>query len=140
MLNILKVFGMAAFAFWLGIIITPFLTRYLYKYKMWKKTARTKTITGEEATIFHSLHKDKEVGTPRMGGILIWFSVLSATAIFFLLAKIFPASELFQKLNFFSRSQTWLPLFTLLAASSICLIYDVFHIFFTRKYIPARIY
>lgn len=137
MLNILKVFGMAAFAFWLGIIITPFLTRYLYKYKMWKKTARTKTITGDEAVIFHSLHKDKEIGTPRMGGILIWFSVFAVTAIFFLLAKILPASELFQKLNFFSRSQTWLPLFTLLAASSIGLVDDLFQIYGKGKYIAG---
>src|SRR3989344_1263592 len=128
MLNILKVFGMAAFAFWLGISLTPILTHYLYKHKCWKKTARTKALLGGEATIFNSLHKKKEVGTPRMGGIIIWFSVLSGTLIFYFFAKIFPHSELTQKLNFFSRSQTWLPVFTLFFASMLGLVDDILQI------------
>jgi len=139
MLNILKVFGLAAFSFWLAIFLTPFLTHYLYKYKMWKKTARTKALLGGEAEIFHRLHKDKEVGTPRMGGILIWTTVLIATTVFFILAKIFPTSEFFQKLNFLSRSQTWLPIFTLISASLIGLIDDFFQIRGKGKYIAGGI-
>lgn len=128
MLNILKVFGLATFAFWLGIFLTPILTHYLYKHKCWKKTARTKALTGGEATLFNALHKDKEVNTPRMGGILIWFCVFFVIMIFYFFAKILPHSELTQKLNFFSRSQTWLPLFTLISASFLGLIDDLLQI------------
>ena len=126
-LNILKVFGLSAFAFFLAFFLTPTLTHYLYKYKMWKKTARTQALTGGEATIFHQMHREKEVGTPRMGGILIWFSTLVIVLIFWLLPHIFP-SDFFNKLNFLSRSQTWLPLFTLIMASLVGLIDDVLQI------------
>ncbi len=128
MINILKVFGLAAFAFWLGIFLTPILTHYLYKHKCWKKSARTKALLGGEATIFNSLHKDKEVNTPRMGGILIWFCSFFVIFIFYFLSKIFSGKEIFQKLNFLSRSQTWLPLFTLISASILGLTDDILQI------------
>jgi len=128
MQNILKVFGLATFAFWLGIFLTPILTHYLYKYKCWKKTARTKALLGGEATIFNSLHKEKEVNTPRMGGILIWVITFFVISVLYILAKNFNHSELAQKLNFFSRSQTWLPLFTLISASILGLIDDLLQI------------
>lgn len=128
MLNILKVFGLSAFAFWLGIILTPILTHYLYKHKCWKKSARTKALTGGEAALFNALHKEKEVSTPRMGGILIWLITLFVISIFYVLAKIFTHSELAQKLNFFSRSQTWLTLFTLISASLLGLVDDLLQI------------
>lgn len=128
MQNILKVFGLATLAFWLGIFLTPILTHYLYKYKCWKKSARTKALLGGEATIFNNLHKEKEVSTPRMGGILIWIITFFVISIFYILAKNFNHSELAQKLNFFSRSQTWLPLFTLIAASILGLIDDLLQI------------
>ena len=126
-LNIFKVFGLAAFAFFLAISLTPILTHYLYKYQMWKKKARNEALGGGETPIFNQLHKEKEVGTPRMGGILIWASVLVVALIFFLVSKIFP-SEITSKLNFLSRGQTWLPLFTLVAASLVGLIDDFLQI------------
>lgn len=128
MVNILKVFGLATFAFWLGIFLTPFLTHYLYKYKCWKKSARVKALLGGEAKIFNSLHKEKEINTPRMGGILIWFCSFFVIFIFYFLSKIFSGAEIFQKLNFLSRSQTWLPLFTLISASILGLIDDILQI------------
>lgn len=128
MLNILKVFGLSAFAFWLGIFLTPILTHYLYKHKCWKKTARVKALLGGEATLFNALHKEKEVSTPRMGGILIWLITLFVILIFYVLAKIFTHSELAQKINFFSRSQTWLTLFTLISASILGLVDDLLQI------------
>jgi phospho-N-acetylmuramoyl-pentapeptide-transferase len=127
-LNILKVFGLSTFAFFLAIFLTPILTHYLYKYKMWKKKARNEALGGGETPIFHQLHKEKEVGTPRMGGILIWFSTLVIVLIFWLLSRLFPSDDFFNKLNFLSRSQTWLPLFTLIMASLVGLIDDVLQI------------
>jgi phospho-N-acetylmuramoyl-pentapeptide-transferase len=126
-LNIFKVFGLSAFAFFLAISLTPILTHYLYKYQMWKKKARNEALGGGETPIFNQLHKEKEVGTPRMGGILIWASALIVALIFFLASKIFP-SDITTKLNFLSRGQTWLPLFTLIVASLVGLIDDFLQI------------
>lgn len=122
-LNVLKIFGLSAFTFFIGMMITPFLTHYLYKYKMWKKKARNEALGGGETPIFNALHKEKEVGTPRMGGVVIWGSVLIVTFFVWLAAALFPG-ELTAKLSFLSRGQTWLPLFTLVAASFIGLADD----------------
>ncbi len=67
--NVIKIFSLAAFASIIAILWCPLLTHYLYKYKFWKKTARQKAISGEDAVVFNSLHKDKEVGTPQDGRI-----------------------------------------------------------------------
>ena len=123
--DVLKLFLPAATAFLIGIAITPSLTGYLYSHQMWKKKVRTLTLDGREAKFFSQLHKDKEVGTPRMGGIVIWASVLITTLLFWLLPKI-AAGEFADGLNFLSRNQTWLPLFTLITASLVGLIDDYF--------------
>ena len=116
--NVIKVFSLAALASVVAILWCPLLTHFLYKYKFWKKTARKKAISGEDAVIFNSLHKEKEVSTPRMGGLLIWITVVAIIFIFFILSVIFPDSWVAQ-FNFLSRTQTWLPLFTLVVASIV---------------------
>lgn len=122
-LSIIKVFGPTILAFVIGILITPFLTDWLYKNEMWKKRAGKIAPDGRETPIFNKLHETKEVGTPRMGGIVIWLSTVITVLIFALWAIFFP-SELATKLNFFSRNQTWLPLFTLIVGSFVGLLDD----------------
>jgi phospho-N-acetylmuramoyl-pentapeptide-transferase len=122
-LNVLKIFGLSALTFFIGIGITPLLTHYLYKYEMWKKKARNEALGGGTTPIFNALHKEREVSTPRMGGVVIWGSVLVVVALLWLLAVLFP-SELTTKLSFLSRNQTWLPLFTLVVASLVGLADD----------------
>ncbi|MEX0931379.1 MAG: hypothetical protein WDZ88_01370 [Candidatus Paceibacterota bacterium] len=121
--DIIKVFIPALSAFMVGILCTPALTSFLYKNKVWKKVARTQGLGGGLTPIFNKLHKEKEVGTPRMGGVIIWFSALVTTILFALLPYV-TSYDLFEKLNFLSRDQTWLPLFTLLVASLLGLIDD----------------
>jgi len=113
-INIIKVILPSVVAFIVGILFTPILTHFLYKYKMWKKTSVKITLDGKEATISSKLHNDEERKTPRMGGVVIWMSVLITIFLFLLLSSIFPE---FSKLNFLSRNQTWLPLFTLIAGA-----------------------
>lgn len=137
-LNILKVFGLSALTFFIAMGFTPLLTHYLYKYKMWKKEARTKALGGGEAKIFNQLHKDKEVGTPRMGGILIWVSLVLVIFLFFFISELFP-SELTKKINFLSRDQTWLPLFTLVAAALLGLTDDILQVFGKGKYVAGGV-
>jgi len=132
--NVIKVMGLAAVSSVVAILWCPLLINFLYKHKLWKKTARQKAISGEDAVVFNSLHKEKEVGTPRIGGLLIWITVIFVIFFFYLLSLIFPDSALAQ-FNFLSRSQTWLPLFTLVAASIIGLLDDFLQIFGKGKYI-----
>ncbi|MDO8555351.1 MAG: hypothetical protein Q7R75_02190 [bacterium] len=133
-LNVFKVFGLTAIAFFAAFFVTPLLTHYLYKHKAWKKTVRAKTIDGKDAVIFNKFHKDKEVGTPRMGGMLVWGSTSLIAFLFLIIFKIYPTG-LTEKLNFLSRSQTWLPLFTLIAASLIGLADDILQVLGKGKYI-----
>ena len=123
--NVIKVFSLAAITSVLAILWCPILTNFLYKHKMWKTSGGKKAISGEDAIIFNSLHKEKEVGTPRMGGLLIWITV---TVVIF-------ASVFFGKFNFLSRSQTWLPLFTLIVASLVGLADDFLTVKGWGKYI-----
>jgi phospho-N-acetylmuramoyl-pentapeptide-transferase len=81
------------------------------------------TIDGQAATISSKLHNDEERKTPRMGGIVVWGSVLLTTITFLLLSAMFP-SDVTGKLNFLSRNQTWLPLFVLLGGAIFGLIDD----------------
>lgn len=120
-LSLVKVFLASACTFFVGIAITPLLTGWLYRNKMWKKKAGKISPDGRETPIFNELHKEKEVGTPRMGGMVIWGSVLIISILFWLASLIWPD---YNKFNFLSRNQTWLPLFTLLAGAIVGLIDD----------------
>jgi len=134
--NAIKVLGLAAIAAILAIIWAPFLSRILYKYKLWKKEARTKTITGEEAPVFYQLHKEREIKVPRLGGLLIWVTAILVVFLFYILSQLSDNSWL-QRLNFLSRAQTWLPLFTLVAASIVGFLDDILQVFGKGKYIAG---
>lgn len=121
-LNVLKVFGLGSLAFFIAFLYTPFLTKILYRSKLWKEKGGKQALFGGAASVFNSLKKE-ERKVPRMGGILIWGSTLLVTIIFWALSK-YPDGTFFVKLNFLSRSQTWLPLFTLISASLIGLVDD----------------
>ncbi len=131
--NIIKVFGPSALSFFIGISITPTITHFLYKYKAWKKKAGKIATDGRETPIFNELHKDKEVGTPRLGGMVIWISVISTALALWIIAKIFGTPETI-KLDFISRSQTWIPLATLIVGAIIGFFDDIMEIYGTNGY------
>ncbi len=122
-IDIVKIFLPTVTAFVLGVLITPPLTNFLYKHKMWKKKSVFRTIDGREATISASLHKDEEKKTPRMGGIVVWGSTLFTCVGIWALARIV-GGETFLKLDFLSRNQTWIPLATLIIGALVGLIDD----------------
>src|SRR3989338_10395317 len=128
MADVLKILIPAVLTFFLGIFITPFFTNLFYKYRMWKKNPRTKSgdITNDNFTKVHNT--EAELSTPRIGGVIIWVSVLLGVFIIYLLSIIFPTG-LMKDLNFFSRSQTLIPLATLILASLIGLVDDLLQIF-----------
>src|SRR3989344_6914742 len=132
--NVIRLLLYSAAAAGLGFLLAPVLIRFLYKIKFWKKNAREKTITGEEASVFHSLHKEREVSVPRGGGLVIWLSVSFIIFIFLVLSKM-AQPWWFSKLDFFSRPETWLPLFTLVIASIVGLLDDIFTVYGKGKYV-----
>lgn len=125
--NIIKVFIPATTAFVVGILFAPLLTHYLYKHRVWKKVASKIALDGTPAVEFEKLrmhiHTGTETQTPRMGGILIWVSATFVTVGVWIMARLAPL-PLFEKLDFLSRSQTWIPLFTLLAGACMGFIND----------------
>lgn len=132
--NIIKVLLLSALAALLAFIIAPPLIRFLNKIGFWKKEARNKTITGDTADVFYSLHKEREVSVPRAGGAIIWLTVLILISLFFILSFVKNPWWL-KNFNFFSRSETWLPLFTLLVASIVGLMDDILVVFGRGHYV-----
>jgi phospho-N-acetylmuramoyl-pentapeptide-transferase len=93
------------------------MTHFLYKYKLGKQ------IRDDGSTpLFSSLHAHK-AGTPTMGGILIWLTVLIFSVFFYYIGKILPG-DIFDSLNFLSRKETLLLLGTLVASALVGLLDD----------------
>jgi phospho-N-acetylmuramoyl-pentapeptide-transferase len=114
--------------FCVGIAVAPVLTHYLYKYKVWKKVVGKVALDGTTATEFEKLRTTgetragTETKTPRMGGILIWGSVLVMAIVTSVLALV--SREYFSPIDFVDRSQTWLPLAALLFGGALGFIND----------------
>ena len=125
--NVVKVFGLASVSFIVAMLWTPLLTHYLYKYKLWRKNVRTKSPDGTATPLFAALHKDRETRVPRMGGMLIWITSLGIALLLYGISTI-TQSPFWDKVNFISRNQTWLPLFTLAAASLLGLLDDLMQV------------
>ena len=114
--NVVRIFTVATLGFFVAMVITPLWTKILYKYKLGKQ------LRTEGAPIFNQLHKAKE-GTPTMGGVVIWATVVIITLFFWFLAQY--TDGFWSKVNFFSRSQTWLPFGALIVAALFGLLDDI---------------
>lgn len=128
----------AIVTFIVGIFLTPLVTHFLYKHKAWKKTGGKVTLTGATAEVFNALKGEHETKTPRMGGIVIWGSVLVTLSVFYFLGILFPET-FFRDLDFLSRSQTLIPLMSLLAGAGIGLLNDFYDITHQGKGLRLRI-
>lgn len=117
---VVKIFSLTAISFLAAFIWTPLLTHFLYKYKLGKQIR-----SSDSAPIFSSLHQKKS-GTPTMGGLLIWVTVLFFSLLFYYLGQYLDGE--FAKLNFLTRAQTWLPLGALVSAAIVGLIDDYLNI------------
>ncbi len=113
--------------FCIGILITPVITHFLYKHKVWKKTGGKQAIGGHEATEFNRLKGGTETNTPRMGGIVIWGSVLITLVGGYLLALLFPGTFL-AEFNYLSRSQTLIPAGALFIGAALGFLNDVYDV------------
>lgn len=114
---VIRILFFTAMAFVFTMAWTPFFTHFLYKYKLGKQ------IRDDGSTpLFSKLHAHK-AGTPTMGGVLVWVTVLIFSLAFFYFSEYIPY-PIFQKLNFLTRSQTLLPLGCLVASALVGLFDD----------------
>lgn len=135
--NFIKIITPALIAFAVGIAITPFITHHLYAHKAWKKRPGKHTLSGEEATEFNKLHKERERHVPRMGGIVIWGSAIITILGTWFISLIWPTAGTV-KMDFLSRAQTWIPLFALGAGAFVGLINDILDIHFNGNGLSLR--
>ncbi len=122
--DIVRVLVPATASFIVGIAITPILSHYLYKYKAWKKTPGKNALDGSTAQEFNRLHVENERRAPRMGGVVVWLSVVITIVGIALVTRFFPSTEIF-RLDFLSRSQTWIPLAALIVGAIAGLLDDL---------------
>ena len=132
-LSVIKVLFLGAIAFIVAILFTPFLTNFLYKNKLWKKSSRTTSIDGKKMPVFEKFHSEEETKVPRFGGLLIWIIPPALALAFFIFSQL--DGTIMDKLNFLSRSQTWLPLFAMVAASLVGLLDDILQVRGKGKYV-----
>ncbi|NCN25201.1 phospho-N-acetylmuramoyl-pentapeptide-transferase [Candidatus Falkowbacteria bacterium CG10_big_fil_rev_8_21_14_0_10_37_14] len=113
--EIIRLLVLSTLAFIFTIAWTPVWTKILYKYRLGKQIRNS-----GETPIFSALHAAKK-GTPTMGGVLIWVTVLLFAIFFYVLSMWWPALKSF---NFLSRAETWLPLGALVASALVGLFDD----------------
>ncbi|MBI2050705.1 MAG: phospho-N-acetylmuramoyl-pentapeptide-transferase [Parcubacteria group bacterium] len=118
---VIKIFILTTLGFVIAFALTPLLTHFLYKYKLGKAIRAS-----SQAPVFARLHQ-KKAGTPTMGGVLVWVTVLLLALVFFYVEKFFPESSA-ARFNFLDRGETLLPLGALVASSLVGLADDWFNI------------
>lgn len=109
--ELIRIIFLSTLAFTIAVLGTPVLTHFLYRFKLGKQIR-----DADEAPIYAKLHAGK-LGTPTMGGILVWGAMLVVMGI-----------VSFTPYSFLSRAETLLPLGALVASAIVGLIDDMFNI------------
>ena len=118
---VVKILFLFAFAFVVTVLWTPLLTHFLYRYKLGKSIRNTGS-----SPIFSKMHAHK-AGTPTMGGVLVWGTMILMVLFFGVGSKLFP-SVIPPDFSFFNSAQTLLPLGALVASAIVGLIDDIFDV------------
>ena len=120
--EIVRILLLSSIAFLFAFAWAPLLVHQLKKWKMGKSIR-----AALDAPVFASLHAKKQ-GTPTMGGLLIWGTVLFLAILFSFIAPYVTVDSLLGHLNFLSRSETLLPLGALVASAIVGLVDDYFNV------------
>ncbi len=111
----------AFFAFALGLALTPWFISFLRRNRLGKQL-RVETVDGREASIFRKYH-EKKFGTPTMGGILIWGSIVLTV----LASRAFAYAGLVEN-SLLQRGQVYVPLWVLLTFGIVGAIDDYLNV------------
>lgn len=119
--EVIRIAFFTVLAFALAMILTPIWTAFLFRHRLGKQIR-----TSETAPVMSALHQHK-AGTPTMGGVIMWITVLGLALVFHGLRLWFSGSN-WQYLDFLSRNETWLPLAAFVAAALVGMADDLFGI------------
>ena len=120
--QVIRVLFLSFAAFFVALGITPIFTRVLKNRQLVKANIRPE----KSAPIFSRLHQNK-AGTPTMGGVIIWATVIGLAVLFWILDFLFDG--FWGYLNFIDRAQTYLPLAAMLIAAIIGFFDDLLGVF-----------
>lgn len=130
--SVIKIALAGTAGFLVAFLLAPSLLSFLVRHKLWRKEVRTKALGGGAVPVFQKFHTEGEISVPRLGGLLVWLVPPFLALLFFLLEKagVWPLGSF----NFLSRSQTWLPVATLLAAGFVGFIDDILQVIVTPSH------
>ncbi len=120
-LSLVSILGYAFAAFVIGLLLTPTFVAFLRKNRLGKQL-RVETVDGRDASIFRKYH-EKKFGTPTMGGILIWGSVLLTIGLSRVLSLVGLEDN-----SLLQRGQVYLPLFVMLSLGVLGAIDDYLNV------------
>ncbi len=130
--NLTLIFSSSTLAFLIAVLLTPWFTRQLIKFRIGKKI-REEALSGEKSSLFSALHAKKS-GTPTMGGLLIWGTIIIVVLISFLMQKMG-----YLKYSLFNRNETWIPLFTLITCGILGAVDDYINVKGKSKGLSAKL-
>jgi phospho-N-acetylmuramoyl-pentapeptide-transferase len=104
---VIAILGYAFFAFLIGVILTPRFVSFLRSNRIGKQL-RVEAVDGRDVPIFRKYHENKW-GTPTMGGVLIWGSIL----VTILCSRALSFFGLIEH-SLLQRGQVYLPLFIMI--------------------------
>ena len=107
--QVIRLLILTGIAFVTALFITPVVSKLLYKYRAGKQIRQS-----SNTPIFSSMHQKKE-GTPTMGGVIVWVTVLGLALLFFILNYFLGDGWAF--LNIANRAETYLPIMAMLIAA-----------------------
>ncbi len=120
-ITLLAILGYAFLAFAIGLLLTPWFIAFLRRNKLGKQL-RVETVDGQEPTIFRKYHEAK-MGTPTMGGLLIWGSIVITV----LASRVLSYFGIVEN-SLLQRGQVYLPLFMLVSLGILGAIDDYLNI------------
>lgn len=123
-LELFKLLFPAGLSFVVGMLITPLITHFMYKFEWWKKKSVALSVDGKAAPLTQKLHNDEARKTPRMGGLVVWKSVFIVTGLLWL-GSVLSNNEKVDALNVVSRNQTWMLLITFIFGTVVGFIDDL---------------
>lgn len=124
--SIIKIATVCALSFLAGCLATPWLLGFMRKHQLWRKQVRQTALGGGDVPIFQKFHQEGEIHVPRFGGVIIWLIPPIVTFSIWILS--FSRIPFLENINFLTRSETWLPLGTLIIASFVGFLDDLLQV------------
>jgi len=119
--NLILIFSWSTLTFLVTLALTPIYLKLARKLKLGKQI-REVSLSGGKAKVFRELHA-KKVGTPTMGGVVMWGAVVLVV----LFSRFLSFTGTIPK-SLLDRGEVYLPIFTLIAVGILGAVDDLFNI------------